>query len=267
MSISSQRPGLAQSRRNLLAGVSILAVALWPRGARADKGGIPHNGGGQGGGGAHCFLRGTLIRTPDGEREIGNLAIGDLVMTHSGRIRPIKWIGRRRLMREREKPWCDEVAPIRVMRSALAEGVPNRDLYLSQWHAIYWEGLLVTIGSLVNGSTIVRCNANERLGLEYLHVELAGPDIVLAEGVPSETLVFESGDYSKFDNWSERLTLDESTKPPVRIMGTVHNITGARRQLSSRLRSALAPFIDRRTDFDKLRDKIDERGERIKAVA
>ena len=208
-----------------------------------------------------------MIRTPAGEREISSLAIGDLVMTHSGQMKPIKWIGRRRLARERGKRWSDEVAPIRVKSSALAEGVPHRDLYLSQWHGIYLEGLLVTIGSLVNDSSIVRCNADERLRLEYFHLELAGRDLVFAEGTPSETLWFESGDYSKFDNWNERQSLGENTAAAALAIGPIVNITGGRHQLPSRLRSALAPLVDRRTDFDKLRDKVEERAERIKAVA
>jgi hypothetical protein len=97
------------------------------------------------------------------------------------------------------------------LREPLINPANTRDLYLSQWHAVYLEGLLVTIGSLVNGSTIVRCNGDERLSLEYFHLELAGPDIIFAEGTPSATLVVESGDYSQFDNGRERLTLDETT--------------------------------------------------------
>jgi hypothetical protein len=115
----SLKPGIAQSRRHLFAAASILAVALWSRGAQADKGGIPHNGGGNGRG-ANCFLRGTSIRTAAGEREISSLAIGDLVMTRSGQAKPIKWIGRRQVQRDCGTQWSDEVAPIKVMRSALA---------------------------------------------------------------------------------------------------------------------------------------------------
>ena len=262
---------MTQSRRNLLAAASLLGVALWTRGARADKGGIPHNGGGNGkgggNGGGHCFLRGTLIKTPVGEREISSLAIGDLVMTHSGQVKPIKWIGRQKFTRERGKRWNDEIAPIRVTRSALAEGLPHRDLYLSRWHAIYLDGLLITIGSLVNGSSIAACNADEQLTLEYFHLELAGRDIVLAEDMPAETLWVEDNDYSQFDNASERLTLGESTELPMRTIGPALNITGGRRQLPSRIRSALAPLLDCRTDFDKIRDKIEDRAERVLADA
>ena len=95
----------SQTRRNLLAAASVLVTALWSRGVRAR--------GGQGGqGGAHCFLRGTMIRTPSGEQEISTLQSGDLVVTHSGQAKPIRWIGRRSLRRDNRQQWSANLAPI-----------------------------------------------------------------------------------------------------------------------------------------------------------
>src|SRR5262249_7740092 len=91
----------AQTRRNLLAATSILVTALLPRAANANQGhGHVHGyhggdvgpSGNAGSAGAHCFLRGILIRTPSGEQEISSLQIGDLVVAHSGQTKPIKWI-------------------------------------------------------------------------------------------------------------------------------------------------------------------------------
>jgi hypothetical protein len=118
--------------------------------------------------------------------------------------------------------------------------------------------------SFWNGSTIVRCSADEQTSLEYFNVELAEQEVIFAEGTASETLV-PSGEYPLFDNWSERATRenDDPTQPIVPEI----NVTGGRLQLRSRLRSAVAPLLDRRTDFDKLRDRIEDRAERMRSAA
>ena len=41
-----------------------------------------------------CFLSGTLIATPDGERQVESLEAGDMVLTASGCSVPVKWLGR-----------------------------------------------------------------------------------------------------------------------------------------------------------------------------
>ena len=41
-----------------------------------------------------CFLPGTLVATPAGERMVEDIAAGDMVLTAEGKVVPVKWIGR-----------------------------------------------------------------------------------------------------------------------------------------------------------------------------
>ena len=68
--------------------------------------------------GAACYLRGTHIRTEQGEEAIETLRIGDKVMTMSGVSRPIRWIGRRRYPVS-FAAGNREVLPIRIRAGAL----------------------------------------------------------------------------------------------------------------------------------------------------
>ena len=133
-----------------------------------------------------CFCRGTLILTERGEVAVEDLAIGDRVVTLSGAVRAIKWIGRRaydgRFVAANRK-----VMPIRVAAGALAQGLPARDLFLSPEHALYLDGQLVPAGLLVNGAAIRQVESVDRL--EYFHIELDRHDVILAEGAPTETFV------------------------------------------------------------------------------
>jgi hypothetical protein len=96
----------------------------------------------------HCFLKGTTVRTADGNRKIEDLAVGDLLPTIFGGISPIQWIGRYRFKKSnREKAWVKQIRPIRIAQSALAPGMPHADLYLTQTHAVLIDGVLVEAGN------------------------------------------------------------------------------------------------------------------------
>lgn len=133
-----------------------------------------------------CFLAGTRIRTPDGERAVEDLAIGDPVTTAAGGAEPVKWIGRRSYAGRflRSNPGAQ---PVLVRAGALADGIPTRDLYLSANHALAIDGVLIPAQSLVNGRTIQRVTGLDRV--DYFHIELEGHDIILAEGAPAETFL------------------------------------------------------------------------------
>ena len=153
-------------------------------------------------GATHCFLKGTQILTVQGERPIEDLRIGDLIATVSGEPKPIKWIGRLRVDRGSGASWNTAVAPIRIARGAFNGDLPHSDLYVSHGHRILINGLLIPAGDLVNGSSIARLTSMDVDVLEYLHIELASHEVILANGAPAETL---EGNASRtdFDNFDE----------------------------------------------------------------
>ena len=47
-----------------------------------------------------CFTRGTMIATPEGERAIEDLEVGDLVLTKDNGAQPLRWVGSRTVKAE-----------------------------------------------------------------------------------------------------------------------------------------------------------------------
>jgi len=146
-----------------------------------------------------CFLAGTLIATPAGERPVETLAAGDLVLTADGRAAPVYWVGRQTVATLFADPL--RTLPVRITAGALGGGLPTRDLFVSPDHALFLDDVLVQAGALVNGTTITRVDAMpERF--TYFHVELEDHALILAEGVPAETFV-DNVTRRRFDNFAE----------------------------------------------------------------
>lgn len=156
-----------------------------------------------------CFCRGTLIMTPEGERPIEQLAIGDRVLTVSGEAKPIRWIGHR-AYDGRFTIGKNSIRPIRIKAGALADGVPKRDLFVSPEHALVIEGLFLPARLLTNGATIRQVEHVDRL--EYFHIELDAHDVIFAEGAPAETFV-DFGGRGIFENSAEFASLYPAAAP------------------------------------------------------
>ena len=147
---------------------------------------------------ANCFLTGTRIATPDGERAIETLQPGDLVRTAEGTAKPVLWV------------WKQEItnifglgearAPVRVAAHALGPGCPARDLIVTADHALAVDGLLINAGALVNGTTIQAVPLAEMPArFTYWHIETEGHELLLAEGCAAESFI-DYTDRSSFDN-------------------------------------------------------------------
>jgi hypothetical protein len=211
-----------------------------------------------------CYLRGTRIRTPEGEPRIEELKIGDPVVTLSGESKPIKWIGRQRFKKSSEC-WVKDFEPVRISRFALDERTPHRDLYLSPKHAIYIDGVLIPAIELVNGLSITQCAPAGADIIEYLHIELFAHDVVYAEGATAETFwLCEQGGRDHFDNFAEYYRLYPN-EGEIAHPQCAPRLPQPRRFERARrpLRSLLEPWVDTRVTEDKIWDRLAARAREL----
>jgi autotransporter passenger strand-loop-strand repeat protein len=134
-----------------------------------------------------CFCAGTQLLAADGMVAVEDICVGDMMVTmrpDGPAMRRVVWTGKRSLDLRRH-PAPEMVRPVRIRAGAFALGVPERDLRLSPLHAVYHEGHLFEVASLINGVTIYQ----EQNGahVTYYHIELDSHDILLAEGLEVES--------------------------------------------------------------------------------
>ncbi|WP_120634682.1 Hint domain-containing protein [Ruegeria sp. EL01] len=142
-----------------------------------------------------CFTAGSHIQTPTGLRRIETLHPGDRVYVGDGSIKPVRWIGRRRLSAP-ELQQDPHLCPIRIKKGSFGEDCPSRDLLVSPQHRIavssvrmelYYADpvMLAPAKGLLDGETITQESPDR--GVEYIHILFDQHELVNVEGVWSES--------------------------------------------------------------------------------
>ena len=151
---------------------------------------------------AICFCAGVLILTPDGEVPVERLAPGESVVTCSGEVRKIRWVGSGRVRATRLHRTA--ATPAIVRKGALADGVPSRDLRVTKGHAFYLDDVLIPVEFLVNHRSIVWDDHAQDISI--YHIELDDHDILVANGAPAESYR-DDGNRWLFQNGNPRWAL------------------------------------------------------------
>ncbi|GBQ86514.1 Hint domain-containing protein [Asaia krungthepensis] len=140
-----------------------------------------------------CFLAGTLIRTPSGERPVETLREGDLVcvLTEGRReTRRITWVGSTEIAVNASRPDDEAGYPVRLRADAFGPSVPDRDLFITPEHCICVDGLLVPARMLVNGESIAYDRSRTRFTIHHFRTEEHA--IIWSNNLTTETL-FDDG--------------------------------------------------------------------------
>lgn len=185
-----------------------------------------------------CFLKGTLILTPNGERRVEDLVSGDLISTQGNGPQPIAWMCRNKVSAKDMKA-NPNALHIRFARGSLAYNIPHRDLILvpnhrlliDDWRASYLfeeSKVLATAVSLQNGKT-VRAIKPRKGPVEYYHLVFESHEIITANGALGESLLLSRKFISSLSVkarvelrkiFTDRLNIDEAihAQPVARLL-------------------------------------------------
>ena len=214
---------------------------------------------GSSGAGPICFLKGTFLSASHEYVLINTLKVGDLVRTITDMCK-VRWIGQMAFYRRQDGTFRDDVYPVRVSAGAFGANQPERDLLLSQAHSVFVDGLLIPIGSLVNGKSILIDRSIDEDRIVYYHIELDNHTAVFAEGLACESLQASEACRKRFDNYDEYLSLySDVKKPDLAAFAPFGGYNGGRSELKCILRDLVSKVWDVRNGYQRVRDQIDER--------
>ena len=206
-----------------------------------------------------CFLKGTKISSPSGDRLVQELRIEDEVQTLTG-PKTIKWIGYNKFTKEEGRAWQDSVMPIRVARFAIDDHTPHCDLYLSPHHCIFFNEALIPVMYLINEATIAQGTPSDMSAIEYYHIELDTHEVIYAEGALVES--YDGWNRENFSNFVqyERLygTECQSNMTPFAPILRYH---GRRQELNGLVRSLISNVVDVRDPIQIAYDQLAQRAE------
>lgn len=143
-----------------------------------------------------CFTAGTRVQTPHGPVCIETLRPGDLVLTRDHGPQRLAWIWTHTHTPETLAK-NDRIRPVRITRHALGNGLPSRDLVVSQQHRIL---IASRIAERIFGTPEVLISAKNMVALAgidivlplgnitYVHMLFSNHEIVFAEDTASESL-------------------------------------------------------------------------------
>ncbi|MGD7070494.1 Hint domain-containing protein [Acetobacter sp. AAB5] len=135
-----------------------------------------------------CFLAGSMIQTPEGDVPVENIRMGDTVIAYVQGISQattVTWTGKAHVV-VRPHLQDDEAGyPVRILKDAISEGVPYKDMLITSEHCLFFDGKFVPVRMLVNGVSIFYDKSIT--SYDYYHVETEQHFVIRVDGMLTES--------------------------------------------------------------------------------
>lgn len=137
-----------------------------------------------------CFLSGTLISMVNGVCAVEDIQVGDEVtvyhpQTQKQSQRKVTWVGKK-TAHVKETRFDDEAGyPVRILKNAIADNVPNKDLLVTAEHCLFFNGTFTPARMLVNGRSIFYDHSIT--SYDYYHIETEKHSVIMADGMLTES--------------------------------------------------------------------------------
>ncbi|KAA8414850.1 Hint domain-containing protein, partial [Acetobacter sp. DmW_125131] len=135
-----------------------------------------------------CFLPGSLISTPHGTKAVEELSVDDEIIAYVDGVaipRRVTWTGQAHCNVRAHLPDDEAGYPVRILKDAIADGVPFKDMLITAEHCLFFDGQFVPARMLVNGRSIFFDKSIT--SYDYYHIETEAHSVIMADGMLTES--------------------------------------------------------------------------------
>ncbi|KXV36096.1 Hint domain-containing protein [Gluconobacter oxydans] len=135
-----------------------------------------------------CFLPGSLINTPYGTKAVEDLSVDDEIIAYVDGVatpRRVTWTGQAHCNVRSHRPDDEAGYPVRILKDAIADGVPFKDMLITAEHCLFFDGQFVPARMLVNGRSIFFDKSIT--SYDYYHIETEAHSVIMADGMLTES--------------------------------------------------------------------------------
>ncbi|GBR51861.1 hypothetical protein CSR02_05165 [Acetobacter pomorum] len=149
---------------------------------------------------AACFLSGSMILTDNGNVAVEDIQVGDKIIAFDWKkqtnvARSIVWVGKTQTTVRAGVPDDEAGYPVRILKDAIADGVPYKDMLITAEHCLFFRNGFVPVRMLVNGVSIFYDKSFT--SYDYYHVETEQHSVITADGMLTESYL-DTGNRASF---------------------------------------------------------------------